>query len=99
MPAYTMALISSRKFMQEVSILILLCMRANLSPGCLIEYLSPYSPDYNPIEQAFSVIKAWLWERGIAESLENANYYKLYCACQIITQEMTWGFYSHSGYF
>jgi hypothetical protein len=24
-----------------------------------LEYLSPYSPDYNPIEEAFSCIKAW----------------------------------------
>jgi transposase len=64
----------------------------------LIEYLSPYSPDYDPIEQAFSVIKAWLRERGIHESLDNASYYELYRACQVITREMTWGFYCHSGY-
>ncbi|CAD6892481.1 unnamed protein product [Tilletia laevis] len=26
--------------------------------GCRIEFLSPYSPDYNPIERAFSKIKS-----------------------------------------
>lgn len=27
--------------------------------GCEIRYLPPYSPDYNPIELSFSVLKAW----------------------------------------
>jgi transposase len=25
--------------------------------GCKVEYLPPYSPDFNPIEYSFSVIK------------------------------------------
>ena len=28
--------------------------------GCLVKYLPPYSPDYNPIELSFSVLKAWM---------------------------------------
>ena len=28
--------------------------------GCLIRYLPPYSPDYNPIELTFSMLKAWI---------------------------------------
>ena len=28
--------------------------------GCLIRYLPPYSPDYNPIELTFNMLKAWL---------------------------------------
>jgi len=28
--------------------------------GCKIRYLSPYSPDFNPIELSFSVLKAWV---------------------------------------
>ena len=28
--------------------------------GCLIRYLPPYSPDYNPIELTFSILKAWM---------------------------------------
>src|SRR2546421_9587697 len=27
---------------------------------CLIRYLPPYSPDFNPIEMSFSVLKAWI---------------------------------------
>jgi transposase len=29
--------------------------------GMVIEYLPPYSPDYNPIEQGFSAMKAWIY--------------------------------------
>jgi transposase len=28
--------------------------------GACLVYLPPYSPDFNPIEEAFSTIKAWL---------------------------------------
>jgi len=28
--------------------------------GMRLLYLSPYSPDFNPIEEAFSCIKAWI---------------------------------------
>jgi transposase len=31
-----------------------------LLPGAKLIYLPPYSPDFNPIEQAFHSIKAWL---------------------------------------
>ena len=28
--------------------------------GCIIKFLPPYSPDYNPIELTFSILKAWI---------------------------------------
>ena len=28
--------------------------------GVLLEYLPPYSPDYNPIEETFAELKQWL---------------------------------------
>jgi hypothetical protein len=31
--------------------------------GCLVRYLPPYSPDYNPIELTFSVLKSWIRRR------------------------------------
>ncbi len=31
-----------------------------ISHGCEIRYLSSYSPDFNPIELSFSVLKAWV---------------------------------------
>jgi len=66
--------------------------------GCRIEYLPPYSPDYNPIEQAFSVIKAHLRRNGFSFFASDLCYYEMYQACEIITPEMTWGFFAHSGY-
>lgn len=35
-----------------------------LEKGIRIEYLSPYSPDYNPIELCFSGMKAWFRRHG-----------------------------------
>jgi hypothetical protein len=34
------------------------------------EFLPPYSPDYNPIELAFSAIKAHIRREGLLRSLE-----------------------------
>ena len=28
--------------------------------GVILEYLPPYSPDYNPIKEAFAEMKAWM---------------------------------------
>ena len=28
--------------------------------GVLLDYLPPYSPDFNPIEEAFAELKAWM---------------------------------------
>jgi hypothetical protein len=32
----------------------------DIASGMRLLYLSPYSPDFNPIEEAFSCIKAWI---------------------------------------
>ena len=32
--------------------------------GCTVRFLPPYSPDYNPIELAFSKLKTYLRQRG-----------------------------------
>jgi hypothetical protein len=71
---------------------------SHVTPGCRIEYLPPYSPDYNPIEQAFSVIKAHLRRQGFSFFQSKALYYEMYRACDFITPEMTWGFFAHAGY-
>jgi transposase len=47
------------------------------SKGCKLEFLPPYSPDFNPIEYSFSVIKAALKNshqlRGTEDFDELAN--------------------------
>ncbi|KZP25465.1 hypothetical protein FIBSPDRAFT_733880, partial [Athelia psychrophila] len=63
-----------------------------------LEYLPPYSPDYNPIEQAFSAIKVHLRQHGLGFFGPRGLYYELYRACDIITAKMSWGFFSHAGY-
>jgi transposase len=46
-------LIPSRLIVQELTAL---CEDANVK----LEYLPPYSPDFNPIEEAFAELKAWI---------------------------------------
>jgi transposase len=58
---------------------IILALTSSL--GCRIKYLPPYSPDYNPIKQAFSVIKAHLCQNGISFFESDALYFEMYQAC------------------
>ena len=60
--------------LQEGDIVVLDNLQAHKSPkvaeilarkGCTVRYLPPYSPDLNPIEKAFSKLKAFL--RKLAE--------------------------------
>src|SRR5215469_6939733 len=42
------------------------------SGGAKVVFLPPYSPDFNPIEEAFSAIKAWLCRnRDFVMSFQN----------------------------
>ncbi|KAI0041489.1 hypothetical protein FA95DRAFT_1501394, partial [Auriscalpium vulgare] len=54
-------------------------------------FLPPYSPDYNPIEQA---LKAWLRRRN----QEQLGLSAIGEACRRITPEMAAGWYRASGY-
>jgi transposase len=64
--------------------------------GFLYRYLPPYSPDLNPIEQAFSKLKASLRREGVRtfEALIEA----MGRALDKITDRDTWGFFRHCGY-
>jgi transposase len=60
---------------------------------CKLIFLPPYSPDLNPIEQAFSSIKAHLrrhWEDFSLSVIDTA--------CHNITTDMAWSFIRSSGY-
>ena len=60
---------------------------------CKLIFLLPYSLDLNPIEQAFSCIKAYLhcfWQDFSLSIIDRA--------CQHITSNVTWGFFKASGY-
>jgi transposase len=66
--------------------------------GGKVLYLPPYSPDFNPIELAFSVIKSWLRRHNdFIESFENPKD-PLMLACAQITSQMARSFYNKSIY-
>ena len=64
--------------------------------GARLIYLPPYSPDFNPIEQAWSKIKQWLRSAKArsVEALESA----IAEALRAITAENALAWFSHCGY-
>ena len=66
------------------------------SRGCELAYLPPYSPDLNPIEEAFAKLKGLL-RRGGARSHE-ALVEAMGVALDAITAGDARGFFGHCGY-
>jgi transposase len=64
--------------------------------GCELLYLPPYSPDLNPIEEAFSKIKGLL-RRAEARSRE-ALFEAMGVALSAINSQDARGFFEHRGY-
>ena len=64
--------------------------------GCSLVFLPPYSPDFNPIEQAFSKIKGLL-RKAKARSFE-ALVQATGVALSAVTKEDARGFFVHCGY-
>jgi transposase len=64
--------------------------------GAQLIYLPPYSPDFNPIEQAWSKIKQWLRSAKArsVEALEGA----IAEALRAITADNALAWFSHCGY-
>lgn len=66
--------------------------------GCHVIFLPPYSPDYNPIETAFSTIKSWIrHNRDFMEACNNPEY-ALLVACSQISPQMARSFFEASIY-
>lgn len=66
------------------------------SRGCEILYLPSYSPDLNPIEEAFSKIKGIL--RKIGAHSREALVEALGVALDAVTDQDALGFFEHCGY-
>ncbi len=66
------------------------------SRGCELLYLPSYSPDYNPIEEAFAKIKNLL--RKAAATSKEALVEAIAAALCAITAEDVRGFFEHTGY-
>ena len=76
----------------------------HLISGMRVEYLPPYSPDYNPIELAFSLIKAEIRRQGDFARNDWANgsdadiRIRLIDTVFSVTEEHARAFYKHCGY-
>jgi transposase len=64
--------------------------------GCSLLFLPPYSPDFSPIEEAFSKVKALL--RKAAARTREALVEAIGIALSAVTSEDAMGFFGHCGY-
>ncbi len=64
--------------------------------GCELLYLPAYSPDYNPIEEAFSKIKRFL--RKVGARSKEALIEALGAALSAVSPEEARGYFEHAGY-
>jgi len=64
--------------------------------GCELLYLPPYSPDFNPIEEAFSKVKALV--RKARTRTREALVEALGAALDAVTARDARGFLEHCGY-
>jgi transposase len=64
--------------------------------GCDLLFLPAYSPDFNPIEQAFSKLKALL--RGLGARTQETLHEAVRLAVEAITPADAAAWYAHAGY-
>jgi transposase len=64
--------------------------------GASLVYLPPYSPDYSPIEPAFSKIKQLL--RGLASRTQEALWGSMQSILDAVTPADAASFFAHCGY-
>jgi transposase len=64
--------------------------------GAILLYLPPYSPDLNPIEMAFSKLKAHL--RAAGARTYDALWRAVGDICSLFEPRECWNFLSHAGY-
>jgi transposase len=64
--------------------------------GCKLVYLPPYSPDFNPIEQAFSKLKSYL--RGACARSQQMLMEAIGEALSTISVSDACGYFEHCGY-
>lgn len=64
--------------------------------GCELLFLPPYSPDFTPIEQAFSKLKAIL--RGLGARTHEALVEAMHGAVEAITPADASAWFAHAGY-
>jgi len=74
--------------------------------GIRLLYLPAYSPDFNPVEEAFSILKAWIrcnqdYVRGELSGERTCNPYEMLRGAvfmAVTPEKKTHSWFSHSGY-
>lgn len=71
--------------------------------GIKLVYLPAYSPDFNPIEEGFSALKAWIRRRGpavrkVLQKKKGARRMLKEAVYEVMSWPKPIGWYSHSGY-
>jgi len=69
-----------------------------VAAGARLIYLPPYSPDFNPIEQAFHSVKAWLRRHEADAVVPEARPWLIQQVAMSITVEDAEGWIMNSGY-
>lgn len=70
------------------------------SLGVCIEFLPPYSPNLNPIKEAFSKIKAFIRRhRALLVHEGNGMMFDLMQIMEVVTADDAVGYFIHAGYF
>ncbi len=94
-----------RECIEGYGMVIFFCFRLVLvmqlcCVGVRLEFLPPYSPDFNPIEEAFSKIKAFIRENCdlFLTSSGAGIMFDMLQAMEIITPEDAEGYFAHAGY-
>jgi len=70
--------------------------RALRDHGCWFLYLPPYSPDLNPIEQAFSKLKAHLRRIGARRFTDVFD--AIGAICELYDPQECWNYFTAAGY-
>lgn len=70
--------------------------KAMREAGCWFLFLPPYSPDLNPIEMAFSKLKAHL--RRIGARTFTDMFHALSDICDLYSQDECWNYFKAAGY-
>lgn len=70
--------------------------KAMRDAGCWFLLLPPYSPNFNPIEMAFSKLKAHI--RRIGARTFTDRFSALAQVCDLYTAEECWNYFEAAGY-
>lgn len=82
------------------SIILLIVPLPTAPTGVRVEYLPPYSPDLNPIEEAFSKVKAFIRRNNDIFLAERGDgiIYDMSEALSVVTPLDAMGYFIHAGY-